>query len=78
MYLLSRFKLWFFNVEEKKIYLSKQSIKRFNHKNLSIIQCPHDLLFFYKFKEIIVNENSVDRIHIIKNLIVKILSTVVR
>ena len=58
MYLFSRFKLWFFNVEEKKIYLSKQSIKRSNHKNLSIIQCPHDLLFFYKFKEIIVNENN--------------------
>ena len=58
MYFFSMIKLWLIDDEENKAISNTFIPKSKDLKNLSIIQCPHDLMFFNTFKKIIKNNKN--------------------
>lgn len=60
MFYFSRFKLWLFNEEEKNLFLREYIIKKDELKYFSLIQCPHQEIFFNGFKDIVENEPRSD------------------
>ena len=56
MYFLSKFKLWFFNEDEKNLFQKDFIIKKNDPKYFSLIQCTQYELYFNGFKDQIENE----------------------